>query len=373
MKSFYFPAISEEMPEIKDVLQKIIEELKVKCQPLPSMPDAYNDDQNFQSNVEFRKIKAELDRKALPFIFSKQMVNFETKVIGCLAVNPAVQTDTIYIPCLPSALDTSLPYSFIGDPRWWGPYADTVQKLMLIYTRSLQVIPCKPVVKVVSDNVIVGLLTITNQFVPCIPEPFQESPTDEEADQLQVLYMKSQNKNLNFLKNDQMQLLDHSIDQERLKTIKQIHLESHFYNTFRNLLRILLTYYENKTQKDELLDHINSITTSYPEKLTGTKTALEGLMKRYVEFTEYPSDTIQDIENIHQCLNLSPTMCGKKSYCVLSNDDGQRCTLQVPKINLINGADNEIQYFGRLADELIRYARIKTFIFNPESFYHFKR
>ena len=36
--------------------------------------------------------------------------------------------------------------------------------------------------------------------------------------------------------------------------------------------------------------------------------------------------------------------------------------------NLINGKKNEDVYFGRLADELVRYDRIKTFMFNPNSF-----
>ena len=34
--------------------------------------------------------------------------------------------------------------------------------------------------------------------------------------------------------------------------------------------------------------------------------------------------------------------------------------------------DNEEVYFGRLADELIRYQRIKTFIFQPKVFLTFE-
>ena len=34
----------------------------------------------------------------------------------------------------------------------------------------------------------------------------------------------------------------------------------------------------------------------------------------------------------------------------------------IPKENLLTGKDNEIQYFDKIADELIRYNRIKSFI-----------
>ena len=68
-------------------------------------------------------------------------------------------------------------------------------------------------------------------------------------------------------------------------------------------------------------------------------------MEKYVDFIEYQADTLDDIDKIHLCLNLSPAMCGEKSYCVFSNDDSEICKLQIPKTNLISGSNNEIQYF----------------------------
>ena len=225
--------------------------------------------------------------------------------------------------------------------------------------------------KIVSDGVLVGLLTMTNQFVPCIPEPFQES-AGEEPDGVRTLFMNSQSKDLNILDNDQQQLTDTRIDMERLLKIKQIQLESHFYNVFRNLLRILLTHHENKTYKNELLAQIRSIVINYPQKMIYIQQKLGQLMNTYVDFVEYKTDTQQHIEDIRQCLNLPDAMCGKKSYCSFSSTTEGICTLQLPKTNLINGGDNENQYFGKLADELIRYARIRTFIFHPQKFLSFQ-
>ena len=47
------------------------------------------------------------------------------------------------------------------------------------------------------------------------------------------------------------------------------------------------------------------------------------------------------------------------------------CKLIISKTNLINKQNNEATYFIKMADELIRYNRIKHFIFEPKSFLSF--
>ena len=39
----------------------------------------------------------------------------------------------------------------------------------------------------------------------------------------------------------------------------------------------------------------------------------------------------------------------------------------IPDTNLINQKSNDTFYYGKLADEVIRYSRIKMFIFNPKT------
>jgi hypothetical protein len=39
--------------------------------------------------------------------------------------------------------------------------------------------------------------------------------------------------------------------------------------------------------------------------------------------------------------------------------------------NLINNQDNEIAYYAKIADELIRYNRVKSFFFQPNTFLSF--
>ena len=48
-----------------------------------------------------------------------------------------------------------------------------------------------------------------------------------------------------------------------------------------------------------------------------------------------------------------------------------KCQIILPKINLLNGLDNEHNYFLRMADELIRYKRIQQFMFRPQVYLSF--
>ena len=43
----------------------------------------------------------------------------------------------------------------------------------------------------------------------------------------------------------------------------------------------------------------------------------------------------------------------------------------LPKFNLLTHTDNETHYFGKMADEMIRYNRINSYIFKPKSYLSF--
>jgi hypothetical protein len=44
-----------------------------------------------------------------------------------------------------------------------------------------------------------------------------------------------------------------------------------------------------------------------------------------------------------------------------------KCSIMFPDKNLINGIDNRTFYYGKLADELLRYTRIRRFLLSPTS------
>ena len=63
-------------------------------------------------------------------------------------------------------------------------------------------------------------------------------------------------------------------------------------------------------------------------------------------------------DNIEKCSAKFP-------YCTVSTDV---CQLLIPRNNLITNGNNEEKYYMKMADELIRYTRIKSFIFEPNSY-----
>ena len=47
------------------------------------------------------------------------------------------------------------------------------------------------------------------------------------------------------------------------------------------------------------------------------------------------------------------------------------CSLILPKINLFNSVDNEDLYYNKLTDELLRFQKIKNYIFNKKRIFVF--
>ena len=52
---------------------------------------------------------------------------------------------------------------------------------------------------------------------------------------------------------------------------------------------------------------------------------------------------------------------------------GNTCQMILPKKNLLNGNDNQNDYFGKMADELIRYSRVNSYILNPQTYMSFSK
>ena len=77
------------------------------------------------------------------------------------------------------------------------------------------------------------------------------------------------------------------------------------------------------------------------------------------------------IKDIHTCIvNEDTNQCKAESPLCSVSSNG-KCQLLLPKKNLLNGADNETNYFLKMADELIRYRRIRQFMFEPQVYLSF--
>jgi hypothetical protein len=142
--------------------------------------------------------------------------------------------------------------------------------------------------------------------------------------------------------------------------MKRISLESQFYSVFRSFIRILLNDYENRELKKQIMEYIENPRYSTKFRLKKVEELLRKLSRAFIEFYEYSEETIHSLHEISNCQDESDNL---KKYCL--SRDGQRILL-IPKNHLISGANNEVIYYSRISDEIVRYKRIQSFLLQPK-------
>jgi hypothetical protein len=73
---------------------------------------------------------------------------------------------------------------------------------------------------------------------------------------------------------------------------------------------------------------------------------------------------------VSTCVVKNKESCSSTPNLCAVTENG-KCNLILPEKNLITGKINETIYYGRMADELIRYNRIKSFMFQPQMYLSF--
>ena len=351
--SEYDPQLSKTMRAVfKKIIKPIIQN---NCIPLASMPHKYK---LFKQPILLSNLIYALNK--LNYDIEKQVVNFHGKVIGVVAKNSL--NNRGFIPCYPSSIDDTKNYGFMNEDNLFNTYTNTIHFLQILYQESNGSIPCNPEYQIVEDEHVVGILTQTNQFI--------------QVSNIVSLSNPEINKSIKLLRNSNYLIADEEIsnasgvDVERVEYIKRIKLETNFFNVFRNTIRILLNKYENISSREQIENEINLPYVLYNVKIQKIIKYLKELVQKTIVFTgDYDYKDIE-VSNISTCIVIPAETCNsKKPMCNMTTND--KCQLILPKQNLITHADNELQYFGRMADELIRYNRIKTFIFQPQSYLSF--
>ena len=336
------------LPNLKFMLSEIKNYMNGRCGALPSQPKVYN----FKENIPLKELI-----KQLKFINGKikyLVLNFNGKVIG---VKAELGNMSGFIPCYPSSLQINASskldtFKFINDDEIWESYEDTIDFLNSISSKNKK-IPCKIKVKIEEDELIIGFLTETNQFIKI------NDPSLNNHDELPVI------TNNDYIIADQETLLNKNIDKKRIEYIKKLKLEKNFYNVFRNTMRITLNKFENKKIRNDIKDIINAPYILYYDKLKLVVEKLHALLDGYIDFYDYKISDILKIESVSGCFNSD---C-ENSWCLRS--DSGICKIMLPKNNLVTKQSNEKVYFGKMSDELVRYNRIKLFIFDPKTYLSF--
>ena len=343
--------IARKLPDVIDTLHLIQYSMDNKCKPLQSLPKIYK----FKTNVVLKTLLDVLQK--YKYIVHTQVMNLSGRIVGVI-VSENKTSPKGMIPCFPSSpiLDIDYTLDYTSDVL---SYEDTKGFLLNAHKKSSGSILSRPRVKIIEDNLIVGILTETNQFI-------QVTPTqDMYGDDLPKKHSS------NAADIDHISLTNDGRDTKRVLFMKNLELESKFFAVFRNTVRILLGKHKYISIRENIEKIQKSTRISYREKLVQITASLKLLMDRYTKFTEYEASILENLPEITNCFQSNKETCAKKLFCFTeANGD---CALLIPKKNLIHGGDNEKMYFGRLSDEIIRYTRIQSFIFKPQVFLSFKK
>ena len=201
------------------------------------------------------------------------------------------------------------------------------------------------------DGNIIGLLTNTNQYIR-ISKP---ESVEKNMDNIEV------SVNNDYIDAD-TDIFFKDEDKDRIKTTKNILFESRYYTIFRSTMRILLSDLNNRSTKIQILNTISDYKDDnlklYKIKLNKLYYLLSDLSKDYIVFDNVKE--FDNIDDINTCVSKCNKNCKKK---------GDKCLLVIPKNNLNNNSIlNEMLYFMKLADELLRFNRIRHFILEPNKY-----
>lgn len=374
--SEYDPNLSK---SIKAVFKEIVKPLyRITCKPLESMPNVYSAKMPFILSVliqRMHKYKYKIIQKVL---------NFRNKIIGVVAEDPDNMRG--FVPCYPSAIseeaqptDTTNSYVLMSETHLWTTYENTFIFLTKLYKKSIpkgknteseKEIPCKPIYKIVEDELVVGILTNSNQFVQITP-PIPESEVPAE-------YNIPSFKNTNYIvdpkstpnvQSDIFISTHEEVDQERVVYIEKIKLETNFYNVFRNTIRVLLNDYENVIIREKIEEELAKEYIIYTQKLIVITDLLKKLVENKIQFIG-DENYYKLIKNISTCIVKNEKQCTDTPNLCTVTENGV-CNLILPEKNLMTQNNNKEIYYGKMADELVRYNRIKSFIFKPQAYLSF--
>jgi hypothetical protein len=356
------------MSEINNVIYKIFKNVEEHCAPQESQIKKYE----FIRNKPLKEVFEILT--SLNYKIVNQVLNYNGKVIALIIKLNSQTLDTFYIPCYPSNIlidmvNSDIKIIWISDVKW-NTYNKTKEFLETLYQSSNEKISCKPVLKVIETDMIVGIITKTNQYIKIEPPEDYKLITDN-LPSINYKYIDVNLINNDYIKADIVSLT--SKKSKDMSDLNKINFEKKLYNSFRNTIRSLLSNIKIKITTNyiqTILAIIKSSESNYFEKNEAIIQELKSLTSKYITFIDISYDEYKsnNSDEIKSCVNN--IKCKNTFFCEY-DEENKICKLKIPKNNLFSNTSNEKYYYERIADELIRYNRIRDFIFSQRSFLNF--
>tara|TARA_B110000483_G_scaffold14606_2_gene16457 strand:+ start:1549 stop:5955 length:4407 start_codon:yes stop_codon:yes gene_type:complete len=323
---------------IQDALKFIEENINTTCRPKKSLI-------NYEYERNLSALETENLLRKYNISIKNKVVNFQSKIVGFFT--------TIFVPCTPSSLfeKHSRNDRFMNNSALYKNYATTIEKLNEIYEKTNGEIPCKPIKKVVHNGNVHGIRTMNNLYVKLK----QLVPITKIDDNLPIEHSND------YMEADVTATTSRKSDKE-LEVVSHINLETQYYSVFRTVVRILFNRRENLELKTNAKEIIDDSEDKYENKIKKLVQILKSLTHDHVEFNDV---NVKKIEVVHSCFRN----CKSKQTC---KHRGDICVFEIPKHNIIEPEiENDIFYFVKLADELLRVYSIYAFIMDPHRFLNY--
>ena len=335
IKIFY----SENMPpNLSNVMKNIQNSISKYCKPADK-PTTYI----YKNNISAQKTYDILS--SLNITIHKQVSNYRGKIIAFLVSEVKESNQLLYLPVSPSMPLKRLNSIFVDEVNWLD-YETTINMLQTIHTRSEKQIPCRPMVKIEEDGMIIGIVTETNQFV-LIDKPVQNI----KEDNLKTIETTGYE---NYYAADNKIMTTYSVDAIRQKTVRNIKLETKFYKQFREKLRDEIANMMNVDEIEEIRKIADSKEYIYEIKLDKLQTIIQSLLESVINFVEFEEEVLNELHEQNEINSHN-----KHGFCMMK--ENQLC---IPSVNLLSQENNEELYYIRICDEIIRYKRVKQYLFD---------
>ena len=126
----------------------------------------------------------------------------------------------------------------------------------------------------------------------------------------------------------------------------------------------MLHKYENYIVREELLEIVDDPNKNLDEKRKDVKAIIQGLLKTIVAFVKHDKKSIEAIYEMQKCFDKKSD--SEECNVSLCGTGKGNCLLLFPSNNLMNKKKNEDLYYNKITDEIIRYDRIKKYIFDKK-------
>ena len=318
---------SKKNTAVTNILKFIEKSIKFNCKPHNSLPSIYD----FKRPLSAQKMSEVL--LEIKYQIYTQVINFQTKIVGFIVskIPDAQDSDKFFVPCSPSTILDNYDILFLNDVDEWKDYLTTIQFLSELRDDSEGRIKCSPKIKIIENDMIIGILTETNQYIRISPS------LENIEDNLESI------EGVDYIEADKAIFANISPEKKRIQIVQNIRKEGKYYRTFRNTMRELLSQYETRLYKIQLMELLDNPIYKYTQKLDKTIELLKKVAKNSILFDDQKVLECDDEKNAQK-----------------------ECERFFPQKNMIMDIDNETLYYSRLADELLRFQRIRMFLLEPK-------